>query len=701
VVPLQSRSFPRKRTCGAALQTIKQSKPEENFKRIDKTMCQTRRPAVRLLMWSLLLVSSFVHRTDQLKVAAIGCTVYFDQLNAKSLTCNNVTVASVNRDFFGNASDVIYKEIVCKDMVKSDDYLNVINEHQTEILKLIESSTTDLQLQKIFHKKSFSRLRVLDVSGNNVQTLERDTFRKSVSLRQLNLAHNSIAQLHGDVFEDLQELNELNLSDNKLIDFEKAVNVFGSLHLLAWLDLSNNSINNIERRLFQGLDALVHINMSHNKLYILPYQVFESMQSIEVVDLSHNILISFLDSFFIHNRKLRVLQLHHNLIGRINKNSLYGLKELHSLDLSYNQLQTVDRNAFDTLDGLEILNLSNNHINRLSPSVFLSLKQLKSLDLSNNLIDQLPIGIFAHQFQLEELMMDNTNLTKLGNWISKTNTNETINKNILKNLKRVSLRNNTQLDDAESCFFQNMPNMERLVITRSQLTYLPKGIDEMPKLIELDLSDNRLIFIPAGIKHLSDLNSLNLLGNDLQCDCHMYWMLNWIDELKVKNKTLPSELLRLSELKCRNGYPGDIIRVLQHINCVKPHLIYVTKEQTYALFTDAILECSFAGTPAPEIVWRTPNGEILRLDEGKVDKKAKFQLEQIHESVLKDTPANVKYQQILDSAMKSDNSSLRHGPGITLLENGRLMVHNISRLDGGLFTCYAVNIMGDATSDVR
>lgn len=197
-------------------------------------------------------------------------------------------------------------------------------------------------------------------------------------------------------------------------------------------------------------------------------------------------------------------------------------------------------------------------------------------------------------------------------------------------------------------------------------------------------------------------------------------MLQWIDELKHKNKSLPYDLLRLSELKCRHGYRGDIIRVLQNINCVKPHLISATKDQTYALFTDAVLECSFAGNPAPEIVWRTPQGDILRHFEGEVDTTAKFQLKQLHKSLLKDTPENNKYQQIIDNMMKAENSSRHHGPGkillnahfgkhlinfsfqgITLLENGTLTVHNISRLDAGLFTCFALNIMGNATTDVR
>lgn len=664
---------------------------------------QQRRSASRLLILSLLLVSSFVRRTEQHDV---GCTVSptLDDptdVNTKNLKCNNVSASSINRDYF-KRDDVTYKEIICRHL-EPDDYLNVINEHQTEILKLIDSAATDGLLQKIFHNKNFIRLRSLDVSGNRLQTLDRETFRKSVRLRSVNLAGNDIRQMTSDVFSDLHDLNELFLNGNKLVDFSHGFDVFATLKQLTILDLSNNSITNIERHMFYGLESLVQLNISHNKLYILPYQVFESMRSIEVVDLSHNSLVSFLDNFFIHNRKMKVLELQHNLLGKINRNSLYGLKELHTLDLSNNQLLTVDRNAFDTLDGLQVLNLADNNIQLLSANVFLSLKQLLSLDLSNNRMSQLPLGIFAHQFQLEELRMDNTSLSKLSNWISKINTNETINKSILRNLKLVSLRNSTQLQVLESCFLQNMPGMEKLFITQSNLTFLPRGIDEMPKLIELDLSNNRLEFIPQGIKHLTELTSLNLLGNDFQCDCHMFWMLHWIDELKMKNKSLPAELLRLSELKCRNGYPGDVIRVLQHINCVKPYLIHASKEQEYPLFTDAILECSFAGTPGPEIIWRTPHGEILRLDESKEDKTAKFQLHQLHQSVLKDTLANLKYQQILDTAMKSENLSerVRQGPGITLLENGHLKVHNISRLDSGLYSCFAVNIMGNAETDVR
>lgn len=624
------------------------------------------------------------------------CNVSESSTNRKILQCINVTISSD----FPDGSNAVFHEIILKNVkLTTDEYLNVINEHQTETLKIIDSGLSDGQLQRILRGKSYLRLHTLDVSGNKIQVLDRELFRRNVRLRSLNLARNEIRDIRGDIFTDLQDLNEIFLSENRIVNFNGGVEVFQTLKQLKILDLSSNLIDNIERHMFFGLESLVKLDMSNNKLYILPYQVFEFLPSIEVIDLSRNLLVSFLDGFFRYNHKLKSLLLHNNLIGKIHKSALYELRELHTLDLSYNQLLTVDRNAFDTLDGLKFLKLDHNNIHLLSANVFLSLKQLETLDLSFNVLEELPLGIFAHQFSLQQLTMDNTQISKLDNFISK---NSVIDKNVLKNLRVVSLKNSTGLRKVESSFLQNLPAVEKLSITQSLLTLLPSGIDEMPELVELDLSDNRLEFIPQGIKHLTQLKSLNLLRNDFQCDCHMFWMLNWIDELKVKNKTLPSELLRLSELKCRNGYPGDVIRVLQHINCVKPYLISKTEDQTYQLFTDAVLECSFAGTPGPEIIWRTPYGEILRLDEEKVDKTAKFQLEQQHKSVLKDTIANDKYQEIIDTIMKEQTGEkVRQGPGITLLENGYLKVHNISRLDAGLYSCFAVNIMGNDEADVR
>ncbi len=525
---------------------------------------------------------------------------------------------------------------------------------------------------------------------------------------------NSIGEIADGAFDDLYELSELYLNNNHLLEV-KGGPLFGNLRQLSILDLSNNTISDLPRHTFNGLVRLIKLNLSHNKLHVIPFQVFKEMRSIEILDLSHNMLVLFLDNFFVLNRKLKILNLNNNIIEKIAKNSLYGLKELHTLDISSNQLILVDRNAFDTLEELKYLNLANNRIYVMSPSVFLALKKLKSIDLSRNVFKSLPLGIFANQYDLEEITMENTHLETVSNWITKTATNATINKNVLKNLKYLSLRNNSRLREIESCAFPNMPNVEKLYLSRNNLTFLPKEIGELRRLQELDVANNSLQFIPVGIKDLTNLRVFNLMDNDLYCDCRMYWILDWIDELKVKNQTLPYDLLRLSELKCRMGYPGDVIKVLQHMNCVKPYLFHKSESKLHLLDTIGVLECSFAGNPAPEIIWRTPHGELLRFNEHDgPNLKARLQLDQHHDSI-GDPVSERKYEelpnpQMLKSKRKHEEKltvventteRLRTGPGITLLENGFLKIVNISRKDAGLYSCFAVNIMGNSTSDVR
>jgi len=41
------------------------------------------------------------------------------------------------------------------------------------------------------------------------------------------------------------------------------------------------------------------------------------------------------------------------------------------------------------------------------------------------------------------------------------------------------------------------------------------------------------------------------------------------------------------------------------------------------------------------------------------------------------------------------------GRRVVLVENGSLLVHNISRIDSGLYTCYAFNVMGKASAGLR
>ncbi|KFB36689.1 hypothetical protein ZHAS_00003855 [Anopheles sinensis] len=621
----------------------------------------------------------------------------------KVLSCSDTSLRAVNEEYLRPVNS--YKGILLERvpvLSATGDQLALKNENYLEIVRWRESNVTERQLTLTFARadRKFSNLQILDVSANQLGTIRRDHFSRLERLRLLQLAANQLHNLPSDIFYDLPNLVELDLHDNRLS--ELPLHMFRPLGRLRVLNLANNTIHDLPRNSFAGLGNLTELHLARNRLYVIPFQVFKELRSLEVLDLSSNMLVSFLDNFFLLNKQLRVLRLNGNIIEKISKNALYGLRRLQSLDLSANKLVFIDRNAFDTLDELRYLNVNQNQIYILPSTVFSALRALRTLDLSSNLMRSLPNSIFAAQHSLVRLHLDATNLESLSNWVARNN--HTVNREILRNLRYLSIRNNTRLKEIEPCVFRNVPNLETLLLSNNRLTALPKEIGELRRLRYLDVASNDIMYIPEQIRTLHELQYANFLDNDYGCDCHMYWILGWIDELQAENNTQKIyDLLRLSELKCRNGYPGDIVRVLQHINCFPPELLQASESRMHLLKSDAVLECVFTGNPPPDIIWITPKNEILRHSQEQDQKSLLFESDDDGGHGV----ASGKYQQAVEFQMLTTDNMTggglhdATGMGITLLENGFLRIHNISRRDSGLYTCYAINIMGNATAGIR
>jgi len=184
------------------------------------------------------------------------------------------------------------------------------------------------------------QLRIVDLSGNNLQCLPREIGVYVRSLKTLDVSNNKLDDdgMQWGSLKMLQELQVLKISKNNLTSIPDAI---GSLSSLSTLDSSSNEISCVSKHI-GNLNQLKDLDLSSNKLSQMPSDLPTSLKSLK---LNHNSLHSF-----------------HLLKD--------NLKSLELLDISENiRLAKVSEDFFRRLPSLALLNMQGTSVD---------LKELKS-----------------------------------------------------------------------------------------------------------------------------------------------------------------------------------------------------------------------------------------------------------------------------------------------------------------------------------
>ncbi|XP_076296050.1 uncharacterized protein LOC143216659 isoform X2 [Lasioglossum baleicum] len=103
---------------------------------------------------------------------------------------------------------------------------------------------------------------------------------------KLDLGGNRLTALHRDTFLDMTRLNHLDLSDNSIEHLP--LNLFFSLHAVTHLRLSKNLLRELHRSQFFRMRNLRMLDASSNRLRALPESLFLSTNLLVLLDLSCN-----------------------------------------------------------------------------------------------------------------------------------------------------------------------------------------------------------------------------------------------------------------------------------------------------------------------------------------------------------------------------------------------------------------------------
>lgn len=236
----------------------------------------------------------------------------------------------------------------------------------------------------------------LDLSNKQITTLCKNDFvgiPGITTVTELDLSENEIASIESGAFTGLAALTELHLYGNQISEIEPGI--FTGLTGLTYLALDLNQITSIQPGAFTGLVALTELDLSGNEITRIEPGIFNGLTVLTELDLSENQIESLREEIFIALARLTYLNLKNNSIYAIETEAFKGLDALTELDISGNQIDETDLEAFEGLNALTHLNLSRNHIRRIEAGMFIGFTALTHLNLSECSLARIEAGAFS------------------------------------------------------------------------------------------------------------------------------------------------------------------------------------------------------------------------------------------------------------------------------------------------------------------
>lgn len=253
------------------------------------------------------------------------------------------------------------------------------------------SGSNGLSLKKILIRNSvlaswpaqaflrFIALEHLDLSNNQINTIDSNAADGISLLKILNLAYNQISSLPTFPATHLINLEYLNISYNAFTSLPPTI---PSAAKIKTLDLSGNKISSITADYFNAFAVLEHLSLAENQITKFDDNQFNNVANLKILNIGFLQLTSFeflkkairLDTLNISstgfvqfnetsisaNTDLRYLYAGNNKLKNLLTSSFIKNTKLEMLDVSGNRIEWVDRDFFERVTSLRALNFSCN-----------------------------------------------------------------------------------------------------------------------------------------------------------------------------------------------------------------------------------------------------------------------------------------------------------------------------------------------------
>ncbi|XP_029971720.1 carboxypeptidase N subunit 2 [Salarias fasciatus] len=355
------------------------------------------------------------------------------------------------------------------------------------------------------------------VMTSSVAYLFSHSLEESPQLTRLVFLNNALRSVHAQAFEHLTELRELEISGNPWLE---------SLFLGTFSNQGNLTV----------------LLLNFNRLKTVLPGLFDSLKQLEVLQMKSNIISSLPPLLFLNLNNLRVLDLSQNKLEEVKRETLCGLAKLEILKVNNNLISSLQSDTFSNVSQLTELHLEGNRLTQLADDTFSELKNLQVLNLRGNLLRSFSDKVFGSEpSDLKELNLKGNRLIELSSLSSLTSLTDLIlSSNRLLNLTEDTFRNVTALENLDlsenqltslpTNLFRDLFRIKALHLHSNNLSTVDAKLFEDQMLIQqLYLSNNQLETLPAGLFDLfATQHTMRLHGNPWRCDCHMWYLHDWV-----------------------------------------------------------------------------------------------------------------------------------------------------------------------------
>ncbi|KAI1383476.1 PP2C-domain-containing protein [Hypoxylon trugodes] len=352
----------------------------------------------------------------------------------------------------------------------------------------------------------------VDLSGRNLITIPITLYSKTNDIISLNLSRNLSLDLPRDFVTSCPQLRDIKYSNNEARKLPISI---GKACRLTYLDVSNNRLEELEHAELSNLTGLLKLSLANNRLNRLP-QDFGAFRALRSLNLSSN----FLDKF---------------------PAFLGDLESLIDIDISFNSIASLP-DDFGKLRNLEKFVMTNNRLAGSLPDALCELTSLRELDIKYNTLTA--IDVVSELPKLEILSADHNMISQfVGSFervrLLKLNSNPITKFEITSPMPTLKMLNlsNAQLASIDGSF-NNMVNLERLVLDRNYFVSLPNTIGNLRRLEHFSIAHNSVGELPSEIGCLNELKLLDVRGNNIRKLPMDLWWANKLETLNASSNVL-------------------------------------------------------------------------------------------------------------------------------------------------------------------